>query len=109
VGHKRRKLAGPLAQRNQTRDLIFERQNHRCCICGVRTEGSARKSEPKAPTLEHVIPSAYVGGITSRANLVMTCVRCNNAGLAWKAWQKFCEAEALPVDWHLTQTTALNR
>jgi 5-methylcytosine-specific restriction endonuclease McrA len=53
------------------RDAFSERQNHRCCYCGVRFgEGLA------ALTIDHVVPRSAGSG-NRRANFVAACLRCN--------------------------------
>jgi 5-methylcytosine-specific restriction endonuclease McrA len=57
------------------RAAICERQNHRCCYCGHRTNEEAPGSQHR-PTVEHIVPVRH-GGTNDPANLVMACYRCN--------------------------------
>ena len=60
----------------QARMLLSERQNHRCCYCGVRTDHLGPLAQ--RPTIEHIIPLA-LGGPDRMENLVMACLTCNMA------------------------------
>lgn len=49
-------------------------QNHRCCLCGKRTNEATKQAD--VATLEHLIPRSK-GGRDTYDNCVMTCSRCN--------------------------------
>ncbi len=80
--------------------LLSERQNHRCCICGIRMSDIPGRFD--SATFEHVIPKR-VGGKTSEANCVVTCSQCNRNGTAWQVWTTFCALEGLPATWHIKE------
>lgn len=61
--------------RTYLRTILSERQNHRCCYCGLHVTdivNSRRQS-----TLEHIIPES-MGGPTDLWNCVIAHRRCNN-------------------------------
>src|SRR5262249_55182275 len=61
------------------RDRLAEQQNWRCCYCGVRMVGSNRvtgRSDPDAPTFEHILPRCR-GGTDEIDNLAIACWQCN--------------------------------
>lgn len=69
------KLAFEIAVRVYWRTVISERQNHRCCYCGIRTidiQGSKRSA-----TIEHILPKSQ-GGKDDPENYVLACSDCNN-------------------------------
>ena len=59
---------------------LSEAQNHRCCYCGRRMDGTASARRPKRsfPTFEHVIPLVR-GGPDHPDNLVIACHADNQA------------------------------
>jgi len=61
---KRKKTAVPFSRRN-----IYIRDNGECQYCGKHLKTDEY-------TLDHVIPRSQ-GGVSSWANLVLSCVRCN--------------------------------
>ena len=66
---------------------LCEAQNHRCWHCGARTNEAEGRSDPRRPTIEHIIPRIY-GGTDDRANLAMVCHGCKDArrhSLTWTA------------------------
>lgn len=87
------------SQRRFTRAYMLERQNHRCCTCGIRMDG-VNQTDDNFPTFEHVIPHRF-GGPANRLNGVFTCARCNTEDRAWIIWRNFCRENDLPVNWHL--------
>lgn len=61
--------------RTYLRTILSERQNHRCCYCGLAVTdvvNSRRQS-----TLEHIIPES-MGGATDLWNCVVAHRKCNN-------------------------------
>lgn len=54
--------------------VLSERQNHRCCWCGERTNNTPNSR--KQASVEHVLPRAH-GGTDDMDNLVMACRSCN--------------------------------
>lgn len=59
--------------------VISERQNHRCCYCGIRTnEYQWEDHSPTNPTIEHIIPVGMGGPREDEDNCVMACGACNN-------------------------------
>jgi len=56
------------------REKLSERQNHRCCYCGVRMQEII--NHDTAPSLDHIQPRIY-GGRFLQDNLVVACRRCN--------------------------------
>jgi hypothetical protein len=65
----------PIIYKNYLRTILSERQNHKCCYCGLQmndTHGSRRQT-----SIEHVIPESR-GGATDLWNCVAAHVRCNN-------------------------------
>lgn len=55
---------------------VFKRDKWVCGICGMQTDKSARVPEPKAPTLDHVVPLAK-GGTHTMDNVQCACFECN--------------------------------
>lgn len=75
-------------------ETLSERQNHRCCWCGVRMIGIMPDSD--APTYEHVTPRSK-GGSDDESNLVAACNLCNQLRrtMNWAgfmAWLAACDA-----------------
>lgn len=62
-------------RRRSLRDRLSAEQNHRCCMCGART--NEPRSVLEEPTLEHLVPRGR-GGPDTYENCVMTCAGCNN-------------------------------
>lgn len=61
------------------RNKLSERQNHRCCYCGVRMTvvGEPHHHGLIMLTIEHVIPQSE-GGTDDDDNLVAACQSCNS-------------------------------
>lgn len=55
---------------------IFRRDRYRCHICGLATDSSARVPDPRAPTIDHVIPLSRAGRHVL-SNLATACFKCN--------------------------------
>lgn len=56
---------------------IFDRDNWKCQLCGIKTPASLRgKNRPNSPELDHIVPLA-VGGEHSATNTQCACRRCN--------------------------------
>lgn len=75
-------------------ETLSERQNHRCCWCGVRMDGLIPEAD--APTYEHVTPRSK-GGSDDESNLVAACNLCNQLRrtMNWAgfmAWLSACDA-----------------
>jgi len=76
----------PKKKRSEWILKLSERQNHRCCYCGVETwtpyddgmiDGKEKKGpQPSRATVEHVRPR-LAGGTDRKGNVVMACARCN--------------------------------
>ena len=58
------------------RPAIYRRDNHSCLYCGCKVTVGAATSNPKAATLDHVVPWVC-GGNNGHRNLVTCCARCN--------------------------------
>lgn len=59
------------------RKKTFERDGYRCHICKAKTNPNAKVPNPKAPTLDHIIPLAQ-GGTHEPLNVATACFRCNH-------------------------------
>jgi len=55
---------------------IYERDGWRCQICGRKVKRNATVPDPRAPTLDHIIPLA-AGGTHEPANVQCACFICN--------------------------------
>lgn len=58
------------------RERLCERQNWRCCYCGIRMQLEVHFQRDSA-TLEHVVPRS-LGGPDDEGNIVMACYPCNH-------------------------------
>lgn len=71
------------------RTRLSERQNHRCCYCGIHmTATHCRKTanwRHTMMTLEHVVPKSE-GGSDDESNLVAACQACNSARQTFDAY-----------------------
>lgn len=56
---------------------VFERDGYRCGICGELTDTNAKVPEPRAPTLDHIVPMSAHGPHTY-SNVQCACFRCNS-------------------------------
>lgn len=61
----------------QFRAMLCERQNWRCCYCGIRVQDDIKQATDSA-TLEHVVPRCH-GGPDDESNIVIACFECNNS------------------------------
>lgn len=61
---------------NVNRKQIFKRDGHRCHICKAMTNPKATVPNPKAPTIDHIIPLSK-GGTHEPANVATACFMCN--------------------------------
>lgn len=61
---------------NVNRKQIFKRDGHRCHICKAMTNPKAKVPNPKAPTIDHIIPLAK-GGTHEPSNVATACFMCN--------------------------------
>lgn len=61
---------------NVYRKKIFERDAFKCHICKRLTDRDAKVPNPKAPTIDHIIPLAK-GGTHEPANVATACFMCN--------------------------------
>lgn len=80
-GHKHRDRARYHGVPYETVNVsaVFERDQWRCQVCGVRTPKRLRgTSKPNAPELDHRIPMA-LGGPHSYDNVQCACKSCNQA------------------------------
>jgi hypothetical protein len=59
------------------RRKVFERDRWRCQLCGKPVKRTATVPDPKAPTLDHVVPLA-VGGSHTYANVQCAHFLCNS-------------------------------
>lgn len=57
---------------------VFDRDDWRCQLCGVRCLKAATYPHPRYPTLDHIVPLSK-GGDHTRANVQCACLRCNTA------------------------------
>lgn len=58
--------------------VLSERQNHKCCYCGISTTiDEQNREQDNAATIEHVKPKSK-GGPDAMDNCVMACRKCNN-------------------------------
>lgn len=55
---------------------IFRRDNGRCQICGRNLRLSKKVPDPRAPTIDHILPFAH-GGKHERKNARLVCFECN--------------------------------
>ena len=55
---------------------IFGRDRYRCGICGEQTNPFAKVPDPRAPTLDHIIPVSK-GGPHIASNVQCACFECN--------------------------------
>lgn len=55
---------------------VFERDGWKCHLCGKATARSARVPDPKAPTLDHLVPIS-AGGEHSMRNVATAHFECN--------------------------------
>lgn len=62
---------------NVSRKKTFERDGYRCHICKAKTNPNAKVPNPKAPTLDHLIPLSK-GGTHEPSNVATACFRCNH-------------------------------
>ena len=101
---KRKEYLGAWAANSRRKKLLrlSERQNHRCCYCGVHTwhpmieDGipAHKKLKRHQSTLEHIKTRAE-GGTFAWNNLVMACSECNNTRGAMTV-EEFMEAISKP-------------
>ena len=65
--------------RRYLRTKLSERQNHRCCYCGVAMTriGETPDYRLTMMTIEHVVPQSE-GGTDDEDNLVAACQSCNS-------------------------------
>jgi len=56
---------------------IYQRDNFRCYICGVKVVSGGRNNNWKQATLDHVVP-LHRGGHHAEYNLRCCCRRCNS-------------------------------
>jgi len=68
------KLAFEIAARVYWRTIISERQNHRCCYCGIRTTDV--QGLKYSATIEHILPKSQ-GGKDDPENYALACSNCN--------------------------------
>lgn len=59
------------------RGRIYARDEHSCYLCGEQLNMDAQAPEPKAPTIDHVVPLAR-GGSHTYDNLRAACFECNS-------------------------------
>ncbi len=74
-------LVKPANVSGRVRREVFERDHHRCLICGV----AANESYPDDPNhvarlqIGHIVPKGQGGLLTDKSNLRTECERCNAA------------------------------
>ncbi len=58
--------------------VVFARDGWRCQLCGAETPKSklGKRSEPRAPTVDHIVPLSR-GGAHSYRNVQCACLSCN--------------------------------
>ena len=59
------------------RSSVFFRDDYRCWLCGEPTDPTAHQTDPRFPTLDHVLPRS-MGGKNTRSNLCCAHKRCNS-------------------------------
>ena len=57
---------------------VFQRDKWRCHLCGKKVPRTATAPDPRAPSLDHVVPLA-LGGTHTRANVALAHLGCNIA------------------------------
>lgn len=73
----RRNLLTDPANDNVDPFVVFDRDDWRCQLCGVKTPRKLRGTyEPNAPELDHIIPVSK-GGMHTYLNTQCACRRCN--------------------------------
>lgn len=55
---------------------VFRRDHYRCGICGGQTDPDAKVPDPRAPTLDHIVPMS-MGGPHLYSNVQCACFECN--------------------------------
>ncbi len=58
------------------RTRVFEGDGYRCHLCGKKCRKGAKVPQPKAPTIDHVVP-LNVGGTHEPVNCRTACFLCN--------------------------------
>lgn len=76
---RRKALKRGIATEPYTLAEIAIRDKHRCGICGKRVAMSKAVPDPKAPTIDHIVPldPSAGGGNDTRANVQLAHFECN--------------------------------
>lgn len=75
-GHRARARRYGVEYETVSTPAVFERDAYRCGICGGRTDPQAKVPDPRAPTLDHIIPMSR-GGPHLYSNVQCACSECN--------------------------------
>lgn len=55
---------------------IYKRDDYKCCYCGKKVIPGLQPYEPRAASIDHIVPTIK-GGTSSSKNLVTSCMPCN--------------------------------
>lgn len=76
AAHRRRARKKNAFVSNVSRKKTFERDGYRCHICKAKTNPKGKAPNPRAPTLDHIIP-LNLGGTHEPSNVATACFMCN--------------------------------
>lgn len=74
--HRKRARRYGVAYEPIKRNEVFERDGYRCGLCGELTDTNAQVPDPRAPTLDHILPMSMGGGHLYD-NVQCACFECN--------------------------------
>lgn len=74
---RRRALVASVASEPYSTSAVFRRDGWRCHICGRLTARERQVPDPRAPTIDHIIPLADGGDDTMR-NVATAHFSCNS-------------------------------
>lgn len=74
--HRHRARRYGVAYKPVSRAKVFERDNYVCGICRQPTDRDAQVPDPRAPTLDHIVPISK-GGPHLYSNVQTACFECN--------------------------------
>lgn len=78
IVHARRATREGRQHERIDRNIVFERDDFTCKLCGGALDMGAAKAHPLAPTLDHIVPLSR-GGDHLYANVQAAHFRCNTA------------------------------
>jgi hypothetical protein len=92
-----RNRGGGGLRRKYVRAMMSERQNHRCCYCGVvmNLDSGDALLNLQSATIEHVIPALF-GGPYHEINMAIACQDCNRK-LGKTEWNEEARANLLAL------------